>query len=69
MVKPSEVTGGQAERPIAFGTSGWRSIRGVDFDLPRVAIAVRAFAHCLAGPAPGSARLIPAAPRPGAPGA
>lgn len=44
--------------PIVFGTSGWRGVRGEDFTLPRVRIAIRAVAHWLAETSPGGEVVV-----------
>ncbi len=44
--------------PIVFGTSGWRGVSGDDFTLPRVRIAVGAFARWLAETSPGGEVVV-----------
>jgi phosphoglucomutase len=67
VASPPRPAPGAPARPISFGTSGWRGVRGVDFDGARVALAARAVAAWLDETAPGGEVVVARDTRPGGP--
>jgi phosphomannomutase len=65
VANPSDPAGDAGGPPIAFGTSGWRGIRDVEFSVARVRSAVRAVAGWLSENAGGGEVVIAHDTRPG----